>query len=42
MDFNELANFEDAHALDDEADGSDDESNASAAEYGFDDGDFAF
>lgn len=42
VDFNELANFEDAHALDDEADGSDDESNASAAEYGFDDGDFAF
>ena len=44
VDFTELANFEDAHKLDDDekGHGSDDESNASDKEYGFDDGDFGF
>ena len=42
VDFTELANFEDAHKLDDGDHGSDEESNASDNEYGFDDGDFGF
>jgi len=41
VDFNELAHFEEAAELDKNSD-SDEESNVSADEYGFDDGDFGF
>ena len=41
VDFNELAHFEEAAELDKNSD-SDEDSNVSADEYGFDDGDFGF